>query len=217
MDDLIKLYWKLRSIARELGDEIAQEFSVAPHEEPAAFYAMAFNGITMAIELLGYYKRVWGNLSSATNSTVEEAREQNSQRVILLEKMTFIEIMSSFEFASKNIVLSNPQKFGAFSGRIYLSGIMKRSLDIGLIGQADLNLWNGAVRLRNSLVHNNGVSEETARYLYPEVTIEVNENTMTRGNLKVFGLLTKWMLNESKMWISGANKKIQPTANATAD
>lgn len=206
MKDVIKLYWELRSIAEKKGDETAQAFSLAHHEEPAAFFGMAFNNITMTLELLDYYYRLWGNLRSTTCSSVEEAREQNCQRVILLQKMSFIEIMSSFEFSSKKIVLSNNCKFGSFTGRIYLSKIMKKSKDINILNQNDFDLWNGAIRLRNSLVHNNGNSEETATYNYPETTLSVNEDKMIQGNLKLFGLLTKWVLGEAKRWISDANK-----------
>jgi len=41
---------------------------------------------------------------------------------------------------------------------------------------------------------------------YPENTLSVNEDKMIQGNLKLFGLLTKWVLGEAKRWISDANK-----------
>lgn len=206
MQEVIELYWELRRAAEKNGDEIAQEFSVNHHEEPASFFGMAFNNITMTLELLDYYNRLWSGLTLTTRSSVEEARAQNGERVIMLQKMSFIEVMSSFEYSAKKIVLSNPAKFDSFSGRIYLSRIMERSVQKGLINQATLDLWNGAIKLRNSLVHNNGISEESASYTYPEVTINVNENTMTQGNLRQFGFLSKWLLSESKSWISDANK-----------
>lgn len=206
MQDLVKLYWELRSIAEKNGDEIAQEFSVEHHEDPAAFFGMVFNNITMTLELLDHYNRLWGNLTSTTCSSVEEARAQNGERVMMIQTMAFIEIMSSFEFSAKKTVIQKAARFGRFSERIYLSGIMKRSQEKGFIDQAKLDLWNGAIRLRNSLVHNNGISEETACYQYPEITVNVNQNAMTQGDLKQFGLLSKWVLNESKTWISAANK-----------
>ncbi|MFW6105017.1 MAG: hypothetical protein ACOC7P_00375 [Chloroflexota bacterium] len=60
--------------------------------------------------------------------------------------------------------------------------------------------------MRNSLVHNNGIPEETACYEYPEVTVKVNKDKMTQGDLKQFGLITKWLLDESKLWILNAVK-----------
>lgn len=206
MQDVIELYWDLRKTAENNGDEIAQEFNVGHHEEPASFFGMAFNNITMTLELLDYYNRLWGSLTSTACSSAELTRAQNGERVIMLQKMSFIEVMSSFEYSAKKIVLSNPSTFGGFSGRIYLSLIMKRSFEKGLIGQATLDRWNGLIKLRNSLVHNNGISEETAMYEYPEVTVHVNENQMTQGNLMQFGILNKWLLNESKLWVSDANK-----------
>ena len=205
MKDVVKLYWKLREISKAHGDEVAKIFSIASYEHPAGFFRMAFNNITLTIELLNYYERLWSRIKSTSCSSIAEAREQNSQRVIMVQKMSFIEIMSSFEFCSKRIVQGG-SKFGSFSGRIYLSGIMSKAKDIGIIDDTKLTLWNGAIRLRNSLVHNNGISEETETYSYPDITIQVIDGKMTQGNLNFFGLLTKWVLNESKDWIVDANK-----------
>lgn len=206
MQDVIEQYWEIRKMAEKNGDDLAQEFSVNYYEEPASFFGKAFNNITMTLELLDYYYRLWGSSTTAICSSVEEARTQNAERVIMLQKMSFIEIMSSFEYSAKKIVLSNPSKFGSFGNNIYLSKIMDKSLEKGLINQARLDLWTGSIRLRNSLVHNNGISRETASYTYPEVTINVNENMMTQGNLRQFGFLSKWLLSESKSWISDAKK-----------
>ncbi len=195
---------KLHILFFKLSYHFSKIFSIAAHEHPAGFYGMAFNNITLTIELLNYYEKLWNKIKSTQCSSIEEARVQNGQRVIMIQKMSFIEIMSSFEFCSKKIVQER-SKFGSFSGRIYLSKIMSKTKDIGLIDDTKLALWNGAVRLRNSLVHNNGISEETETYSYPDITIQVTDGKMTQGNLKLFGLLTKWVLNESKDWIITAN------------
>ncbi len=216
MEDVIKLYLELRNSAKQNGNEIAHTFSIKHHEDPAAFFSMAFNSITMTLELLNYYSSLWKNVDPSKYPNIEESKKQNWQRVNMIQKMNFIEIMSSFEFSAKKTVLANNLFFEDFSGRIYLSKIMKRSHDKELIGQSQLELWNGAIRLRNSLVHNNGISEETAIYNYPEVTVKVDKNMMSQGNLKHFGLITKWLLNESNLWIENANKSLNLTASKNA-
>ncbi len=211
MNDVIKLYWALRSDAKKNYDELARLLRIGHHEDPSAFFGMAFNSITMTLELLDHYYLLWGRLNPSDFSNAEETREQNGQRVNLLQKLCFIEVMSSFEFSAKKIVLANIDLFDEFKGRIYLTGIMNRSHEKGLINEAQLNLWKGASILRNSLVHNNGIAEEDAKYTYPEVTVFLKNNVMTQGNLKLFGLVTKWLLAESRIWIENANKQIPPT------
>jgi hypothetical protein len=203
--DLVELYWELRDDAKKSGDEVAQLFGVENHEDPASFFGMAFNSITMTLELLDHYYNLWGKLNQRDFLNVEETREQNGQRVILLQKMCFIEVMSSFEFCAKKVVLENESLFGEFKGRIYLTGIMERSQKKGILNESQINLWRGASKLRNSLIHNNGIAEDNVQYEYPNVTVTLQENLMIQGNLKLFALVTKWLLREARLWIENAN------------
>ena len=204
--DLVELYWELRNDAKKNGDEVALFFGVEKHEDPASFFGMAFNSITITLELLDYYYNLWGKLNQKDLPNVKETREQNAERVILLEKMCFISVMSSFEFCAKKVVLEKKSLFGEFRGRIYLTGIMERSENKGIINKSQFNLWRGINKLRNSLVHNNGIAEENVQYEYPNVTLTLQENVMTQGNLKLFPLLIKWLLIEAQLWIKNANK-----------
>lgn len=204
MENIVEMYWRLRSQSASNGDVIAKTIAVAAHEQPAAFFGMAFNGITLSLELIDHYCVLWKNLTTTTGPSLEEAKEQNGQRVILIQKMCFIEIMSSFEFCAKHIVSKNPSLFGTFKGRIYLEKIMTSSNELGLMDDATLHLWQGLIRLRNSLVHNNGISSETAQYFYPSVVLTVQDCSMIRGNLRQYGALTEWLLDAAQQWIESA-------------
>ena len=57
MQEVIELYWELRAAAKKNGDEIAQEFSVNHHEEPASFFAMVFNNTSGQSEMTTYIPR----------------------------------------------------------------------------------------------------------------------------------------------------------------
>ena len=205
MKNVVMQYWELGEISKAYGNEVAQFFSIAAHEHPAGFFNAVFNNIILTIEFLNYYETLWSDIKPTSSKNVEKAKEENAQRVTLIQKMSFIEIMSFFEFFSKRIVQER-SKFGRFSGNIYLSKIMSKKRDIGLIDDTKLNLWDGVIRLRDSLVHNNGISEETATYSYPDFIIQVTDGKMTQVKLNLFGLITKWLLNESKDWIIDANK-----------
>lgn len=214
MDNVIKLYSSLRSNSEKNGGELAQLYGVGHHENPASFFSMAFNSITMTLELLYYYHDLWGKLNPKDFPNIEETREQNGQRVNLIQMMCFIDLMSAFEFSAKKAVLQNEDVFEQFNGRIYLMGIMKRSHEKGLINETQLNLWKGASILRNSLVHNNGIAEDNKEFVYPDVTVTLRNGAMTQGNLKLFALVSKWLLQEARVWLESANKQIQPTQKA---
>ena len=205
MKNVVMQYWELGEISKAYGNEVAQFFSIAAHEHPAGFFNAVFNNIILTIEFLNYYETLWSDIKPTSSKNVEKAKEENAQRVTLIQKMSFIEIMSSFEFFSKRIVQER-SKFGRFSGNIYLSKIMSKTRDIGLIDDTKLNLWDGVIRLRDSLIHNNGISEETATYKYPDFIIRVADGKKIKWKLNLFGLIIKWLINESKDWIIDANK-----------
>lgn len=61
---------------------------------------------------------------------------------------------------------------------------------------------------RNALVHNNGVSEKTKTYSYPNCHLSLQNRKMIQGNLKLFPNLTDWMIEAIKEWIYEIHKKI---------
>lgn len=211
MKAVIDQYVALRNLSSSFGDELSKTFNIPKDQLPAGFYGMSFNSITLALELLDCYFRIWQKIDASDKKVkdVEGSRKENTQRVISIQRLTFIEIMSSFEYAAKQIVSIKQATFGEFRGRIYLSRIMEKSLELGQLNQDQLKQWNGVIRLRNSLVHNNGISEETAIYQYPNVEINVIEGMKTQGNLTYFGYIIEWILYSSKEWVLEANKSLK--------
>ena len=200
MEKVLKSYWGLRSKAKQYGSEIATIFNVQPHELPANVFAMAFNDITLSIELLDHYYKIWGDPTTKTSTTIEETRKQNAERVVAIQKMVFIGIMSSIEFCAKQLVVQS-SKPGAFSGRIYLRNILKRSKESRIVSDSDYLLWEGVIDFRNTLVHNNGIAEADKLYIYPQSKLEMYQGKMTRGSLILFPSLTDWILDSMKEWL----------------
>jgi hypothetical protein len=118
MNAVLRLYWDLRSLAEKNGDEIYKLFPRECHKDWAAFFGMAFNNITLTLELLDHYNAIWQNPINLSTS-IDEAKEQNAQRVIMTQKQSFISIMSSFEYCAKYVFASSHEKFGSLKGRIY--------------------------------------------------------------------------------------------------
>ena len=170
---------------------------------------MIFNTLTLGLELLNFYYTTWGKTSQTNCTSVEEAKTQNDERVILIQKMIFIATMSAIEFCFKKYINQFPHKIGDCrnrQGRVYLSRITKESEDNSIINTTLIG-WQGMIELRNSLVHNNGIAEKTENYTYPNCTLTLENGKMTRGNLKLFPYLIDWLLDSSKEWITEMNKK----------
>lgn len=101
MEDVIKLYWDLRATSEANGDEIAEKFSVKPHEEPVAFFAMVFNSITLTLELLDHYHQIWrypGHVLNTRNKMSQGNLKQFGLLVqwLLNEAKAWIEIATPF-------------------------------------------------------------------------------------------------------------------------
>jgi hypothetical protein len=115
--------------------------------------------------------------------------------------MVFIGIMSSIEYCGKQIVNQLVSKFGDFKGRIYLRRIMERSKENKIIDDAIFCQWEGVINLRNTLVHNNGISEINMDYVYPKCKLKMIAGNMTEGNLRLFPGLTDWILEATRNWL----------------
>ena len=73
MKKVIDLYLELRDTSINNGNEIAKKFSIENHEDPASFFSMTFNNLTLTFELLDYYYNIWN--STAVNDTILTAEE----------------------------------------------------------------------------------------------------------------------------------------------
>lgn len=210
MRDVLKLTSDIRTKAKTYGHEITALVGGTPQDLPSGVFGMIFNKLTLSLELLSYYDSTWRAQTSTNASSAEKARKQNGERVVLIQKMTFIGILSSLEFCFKDYIRTFPAKIGDCknsSGEVYLSNIIKISQSAGVVSASDLKLWDGLVHLRNYLVHNNGVAQETKTYIYPSIQLVLVDGQMTQGNLKLFPYLIDWLLDASKKWIEDVYKK----------
>jgi len=207
MRDILDLTVHLRQKSHAHGEEVAKSLGISLHEMPAGVFAMIFNMHTLMLELLSHYFCAWNKATETRCPSIDETRKQNAERVILIQKMIFVQTMSSVEYCCKDYIKSYPQKIGQIKGRIYLSKIIEESKRHNVISDSELTRWKGAIELRNTLVHNNGISEKTAQYSYPRCHLKLTKNKMIRGNLKQFPYITDWLLDATKSWILEMYKK----------
>lgn len=202
MQDVFPAVKHTRETSAQLQEHLAARHGLSAAESPLDALGMCHNISVMSLELLYYYLQVWGGtVAKGTVTEDKRIRHENGERVVLITKTLVIMSLSAFEFGAKQAVLTRPGKVEFAGGRIYLPKIMHASVQAGLIGPETCTCWEGLTKLRNCLVHNNGIADETATYTYPGgLTVALSNGRMTQGNLHFFPGLTNWATGAFADW-----------------
>ena len=81
--------------------------------------------------------------------------------------------------------------------------IVNLSLNEGLIANHVRDSMDILVKIRNMLVHNNGIADETTTYVVDGVTLHLEEGKMASAKLGLFLLLTLEAVQRYDEWIRG--------------
>ena len=104
MNDVLKIFVQLRNKAHNTGENVGKLLAISTNEIPVSVFGMIFNKLTLGLELLSHYYDAWGKKSNTKCLSVKEARQENAQRVIMIQRMIFVETMSSIEFCTKEYI-----------------------------------------------------------------------------------------------------------------
>lgn len=200
MREVLEDVGRVRATAARLQADLAERFGVPEGDPPVGGLGICFNNTTLTLELLDHYSAIWSKVASVPPAELARSRQENAERVTLVSKALFVLSMSGFEFSAKAAMAVRPGKIVTPRGRIYLRDIMRASQDRGLIDSALGTLWEGAIRTRNNLVHNNGIAENNMTYAFPQVTVTMVQGRMMQGNLRFFALLTEWCVEAYARW-----------------
>ncbi|HBB4079869.1 TPA: hypothetical protein KAU69_002171, partial [Escherichia coli] len=167
MRKIIERLFGLRELCEKTQIDLAKKLNIMESDSPASLFGMAFNKVTFCIESMDLYDNAWRTWKRPLGCQIpdEQIRKENGERIILLQRALFVEMLSSIEFVFKLSFLNSPSLFDerdkelytrtANPERLYLRGIIKKSHQKGLINKEDKDLWNGLINFRNSIVHNN--------------------------------------------------------------
>lgn len=217
MKKVVNYYLQLREQSKLFEGEVFEELNIEANQSPNDFFSRAYNCLTILVEQLSNYEVIWGKAIQIDDELVGELRQENAERVIMCQKMIFVEIMSALEFSLKYAFIISNSIFDEIDkreylkpkpSRLYLMKVIEISHRKGIINAADMGLWTGVIRLRNSIVHNNAIAEETSTYDFPEVKLALEDKKMVQGDLLLFGHLTGWVLENAKKWMISSLVKI---------
>jgi hypothetical protein len=207
MKEFVTELTELRVHCSALAGLLAKKHEVSRQEPPLEAFGIFFNYATHACEITSHYDAAWGALSANGLSVaeIERKREENKQRLGMIGKHLFISSMSAAEFAAKRTVAAYPLLLDIRKkGRLYLGDIISRSVDQLLVDAPTKELWDGAIRTRNCVVHNNGIADETREWKYSDaLSIKMTDGQMTQGTMMTFPRLTRWVICAYAAWSDG--------------
>ena len=162
----------------------------------------------MYLELLSYYRDVWGKPHvRLTPEEIEEAKQENTGRCVMLLESLFVMSMSAIEFSAKASIGyygNDPLACSLVANRgrfVYLSNIMKKSWTKGLISESAYHDWDGLIAIRNCVVHNNGIPDHDDSYTIGKLSVVATKDKMLRGKLDFFLNLTDSAVDRYSDWI----------------
>ncbi len=160
-------------------------------------------------DLLMLFGRSWARIDP--NMKAQEFKE----RVMLITRSNFIFSLSAVEYLLKLIVKESrtepivellergrakaEKKKGVF--RIYLSGIMNESKRKKWIDQSQHDSWNGMIRLRNAIMHNNAFFDEETSFKIGDMTFEAEAGNMVRYPMSDRPKIIKALASLTRSWI----------------
>jgi hypothetical protein len=199
MQELLDELAALRSECAVHANRLCQKFGLAEDAAPIGALSICFNNVTLVLELSWYYKTQWA--APAPAHLTEKLRNENAERLAMVGRFLFINTISACEFQAKNGNRQFPLILELSQNRPYLSNILHQSRIRGLLTEDVKLLWDGAIRIRNCLVHNNAVADETAQWTFgPDLTVALQDGEMTQGTIMMMPRLTKWVVRAYADW-----------------
>jgi len=172
---------------------------------------MVFNEATLALELLSYYYQIWGSLQwgGLPLEEIEARKKENWQRCNELLKHLYVMSMSVIEYSAKESVslyADHPlaETLRRCRGRfLYLNDIVRNSIEGGIVDGRD---WEGLIAVRNCVVHNNAIADETRIYRIGDMDVRATAGTMLQGQPDFFVRLTEIAVSRYLHWVTALIK-----------
>lgn len=138
---------------------------------------------------------------------------QEAERVMIVTRGLFIDVMSSIEKAAKDCIPAywmNDVKEEALKDNsyLYLRYIIYASAKKGLVDVRRLKEWDSVFLMRNLVIHNNSVSDRSMIFELDDLRISMRPDRMMKGpgttfvklSEKAVELFYEWLKNVSEAY-----------------
>lgn len=215
MDDVLSVIGQIMVDTTKRTVSISHEFGIQDTDHPVGGLSMCYNRAIITIEIIQVYNDWWSNpnpveFRSMSTTQIIQLRQENAERVKMVGKSLFIDSLSSIEYSMKETCKTYHDILNIdFSRRQYLRNLISESHQAGLVNEKTRSRWHCLCELRNTLVHNNGISDIDLEMDFPTGEIvTMTKGTMTQGNLKFFPQLTCWAVGAYADWIASFLRRV---------
>lgn len=168
------------------------------------FYNM-YNRAILTREILTLLERTY------PSDTDEDTESQELERVMIVTRGMFIDVMSSIEKAAKDCLPAywmNDIKEEALKDNdyLYLRYIVYASAKKGLVSDADRKSWDDVLTMRNLVMHNNSVSDRSGVFEMDGLKISMRPDRMMKGPTTTFVILSKKVTELFYGWLRTVNE-----------
>ncbi len=136
---------------------------------------------------------------------------QETERVMIVTRGLFIDVLSSIEKAAKDCIPAywmNDIKEAALKDNsyLYLRYIIYASAEKGLVSEDRLKEWEAVLLMRNLVIHNNSEADRSAVFELDDLKISMRPNRMMKGPTTTFVKLSEKATELFYEWLKAVNE-----------
>ena len=136
----------------------------------------------------------------------DDKEAQETERVMIVTRGLFTDVMSSIEKAAKDCIPAywmNDIKEKALENNsyLYLRYIIYASAEKGLVSKEQLKDWDSVFLMRNLVIHNNSVSDRSMIFELDDLKISMRPDRMMKGPSTTFVILSEKAIELFYEWL----------------
>ena len=141
----------------------------------------------------------------------ENNQDQETERVMVVTRGLFTDVMSSIEKAAKDCLPAywmNDIKEKALqkNSYLYLRYIIYASAEKGLVTKEQLKEWDAVFLMRNLVIHNNSEADRSEIFELDDLKISMRPNRMMKGPTTTFIKLSEKSVELFYEWLKAVNE-----------
>jgi hypothetical protein len=144
---------------------------------------------------------------STETLTPDRIKEDMVKKAMIASESYYIQVMSTIEYGAKELLKQrsrHPVAIGVNKlnkKHIHLWYIIKTSSDNNIMRPDIFQKWDLLIKIRNMIVHNNGIADFDAEYDIGELHIVFQKGKQPEGPINSFAILSSMAMDYFKEWI----------------
>lgn len=187
------------------------EFEASGTDELSGCFGLLHNASRLTMETMAAYNQLFRlPFSASSQEELKKLQDDNVERIMMITKWNFVNSISYIEFSIKEHSKHLAAFFDIYakSKRVYLRDLLKRGLNLNppLLSIKDFKEWECLLEVRNTVVHNSGISDEDKDCSAGGIALKFRKNVMVTGHVGDFIKFTQAACELFSAWAKAARK-----------